>query len=189
MQSQLPSTSVCLARVQPAWWFDALTHCYPVSGVSCLLLRPAAVLTAQVFEALRSQSDYETFLGSLSAPAGPQAGAGRVKLPHQWLQGIAAQLKQNTTVGRCVCVSTQGLGVCVRVAVVQLFQASCCCLLALPLLTNQHAFACMLCLPAGSLLLCQHHPTAWQHPQLALWCSPRQQHQHRSHSCSALACH
>lgn len=51
-----------------------------------------------MFEALRSQSDYEQFLGSVSAPAG--RNGNMAKLPALWVQGIAAQLKRNDRVGR-----------------------------------------------------------------------------------------
>lgn len=54
----------------------------------------------QVLEALRSQSDYEQFLGSVSAPAELDAA----KLPPLWVRGIAAQLRSSVRVSRCVGV-------------------------------------------------------------------------------------
>jgi hypothetical protein len=59
----------------------------------------------QVFEALRSQSDYEQFLGSLSAVTGDLNAA---KLPPLWVRGIAAQMRSSDRVGRC---AWQGVGV------------------------------------------------------------------------------
>ena len=56
-------------------------------------------LALQVFEALRSQSDYEQFLGSVSAAA---TSTGQTQLPAVWVRGIAAQLKRADTVGRWV---------------------------------------------------------------------------------------
>ena len=54
----------------------------------------------QVFEALRSQAEYEQVLrGMVAAPANA-AGSGAAKLPSAWVQGIAAQLKRSNETGR-----------------------------------------------------------------------------------------
>lgn len=57
----------------------------------------ACYVLLQVLEALRSQSDYEQFLGSFSAPAELNAA----KLPPLWVRGIAAQLRSSDRVSRC----------------------------------------------------------------------------------------
>jgi len=53
----------------------------------------AVTLLLQVFEALRSQSDYERLLGSVSGATS--------KLPALWVTGIAAQMRHNDRVSRC----------------------------------------------------------------------------------------